>query len=49
VLGRQRQASISEFEASLVYRASSMTGKAAQRNPILENQINYKILKDLMG
>jgi hypothetical protein len=30
VLGRQRQA---EFEVSLVYRVSSMTTRAIQRNP----------------
>jgi hypothetical protein len=33
--GRGRR--ISEFEASLVYRVSSMTGKAIQRNPVLKN------------
>jgi hypothetical protein len=32
-LGRQRQV-ISEFEASLVYRMSSRTARATQRNPI---------------
>jgi hypothetical protein len=32
-LERQRQA-ISEFEASLVYRVSSRTAKAIQRNPV---------------
>jgi hypothetical protein len=32
-LGRQRQA-ISEFEASLVYRVSSRTARATQRNPV---------------
>jgi hypothetical protein len=31
-LGRQRQ--ISEFEASLVYRVSSRTARAIQRNPV---------------
>jgi hypothetical protein len=31
---RQRQAGISEFEASLVYRVSSRTAKAIQRNPV---------------
>jgi len=31
---RSRQ--ISEFESSLVYRVSSRTSKAAQRNPILK-------------
>jgi hypothetical protein len=34
--GRGRQ--ISEFEASLVYRVSSRTAKATQRNPISKNQ-----------
>jgi hypothetical protein len=32
--GRGRQ--ISEFEASLVYRLSSKTARAAQRNPVLK-------------
>jgi hypothetical protein len=32
-LGRQRQA-ISEFEASLVYKVSSRTARAIQRNPV---------------
>ena len=33
--GRQRQANLSEFEASLVYKVSSRTGsKATQRNPV---------------
>ena len=37
-LGRQRQAELCEFKASLVYRASSRTGsKATQRNPISKN------------
>jgi hypothetical protein len=34
--GRGRQ--ISEFEASLVYRVSSRTARAPQRNPVLKNQ-----------
>jgi hypothetical protein len=29
---------ISEFEASLVYRVSSMTARTAQRNPFLKNK-----------
>jgi hypothetical protein len=29
---------ISEFKASLVYRVSSRTAKATQRNPVSENQ-----------
>jgi hypothetical protein len=34
--GRDRL--ISEFEASLVYRVSSRTARATQRNPVLEKQ-----------
>jgi hypothetical protein len=29
---------ISEFEASLVYRVSSRTARATQRNPVLKNK-----------
>jgi Tfp pilus assembly protein PilN len=29
---------ISEFEASLVYKVSSKTARATQRNPVLEKQ-----------
>jgi hypothetical protein len=36
--GRGRQ--ISEFEASLVYRVSSRTARATQRNPVSEKQNN---------
>jgi hypothetical protein len=36
-LRRQSQV-ISEFEASLVYRVSSRTSRATQRNPVLKNQ-----------
>jgi hypothetical protein len=38
--GRGRQ--ISEFEASLVYKVSSRTARAIQRNPVLKNQKNKK-------
>jgi hypothetical protein len=34
--GRGRR--ISEFKASLVYRVSSRTAKAIQRNPVLKNK-----------
>jgi hypothetical protein len=34
--GRGRQ--ISEFEASLVYKVSSRTAKAIQRNPVSKNK-----------
>jgi hypothetical protein len=36
-LGRQSR-QISEFEASLVYRVSSRTARAIQRNPVSNNQ-----------
>jgi hypothetical protein len=41
-LGRQRQGQISEFEASLVYRVSSRTARAIQRNPVSKNQKKKK-------
>ena len=36
-LRRQRQADLCEFEATLVYRASSRTGSNATEKPCLEN------------
>jgi hypothetical protein len=33
---------ISEFESSLVYRVSSRTARAIQRNPVLKNQRKKK-------
>jgi hypothetical protein len=33
--GKQRQEDCSEFETNLVYRVSSRTAKATQRNPVL--------------
>jgi hypothetical protein len=41
--GRGRR--ISDFEASLVYKVSSRTARATQRNPVLKNQKNKKIKK----
>jgi hypothetical protein len=41
--GRGRQ--ISEFEASLVYRVSSRTARAKQRNPVSENKQTNKQTK----
>jgi hypothetical protein len=38
--GRGRQ--ISEFEASLVYKVSSRTARAIQRNPVSKNQKKKK-------
>jgi hypothetical protein len=40
-LGRERQA-ISEFEASLLYKVSSRTARAIQRNPVSKNQKKKK-------
>jgi hypothetical protein len=38
--GRDRQ--ISEFKVSLVYRVSSRTARAIQRNPVSKNQKKRK-------
>jgi hypothetical protein len=40
-LGRQ-SSQISEFVDSLIYRVSSRTAKATQRNPVMENQKKKK-------
>jgi hypothetical protein len=38
---------ISEFEASLVYRVSSRTGRAIQRNPVLKKKsLKNNIIND---
>jgi hypothetical protein len=42
--GRGRQ--ISEFEASLVYRVSSRTARATQRNPVSTNKQTNKQTKN---
>ena len=39
-LGMQRQVDLYKVKTSLVYRESSMTSKATQRNPISKNQTN---------
>jgi hypothetical protein len=36
LLGRQRQANLYEFEVSLVYRESSRTARAKQRDTVLK-------------
>jgi hypothetical protein len=41
--GRGRQ--ISEFEASLVYRVSSKTARATQRNPVSKTTTTTKSIK----
>jgi hypothetical protein len=40
--GRGRGRQISEFEASLVYRVSSRTTRAIQRNPVSKNKKKTK-------
>jgi hypothetical protein len=35
-LGKQRQSDLCDFKASLVYRVSSRTARATQRNPVLK-------------
>jgi hypothetical protein len=42
--GRGRQ--ISEFKASLVYRVSSRTARATQRNPVSKNKTKQKTNKN---
>jgi hypothetical protein len=42
--GRGRR--ISEFKASLVYRVSSRTARATQRNPVSKKQKNKKKTKN---
>jgi hypothetical protein len=37
-LRRKWQADLYEFKASLVYRTSSRTARATQRNPVLKNR-----------
>jgi hypothetical protein len=41
-LGRGRGRRISEFEASLVYKVSSRTARAIQRNPVSKNKKTKK-------
>lgn len=38
VLGRQKQAELCEFEATLIYTVSSSTTRARQRNSALKNK-----------
>ena len=45
VPGRQRQVDLSEFEASLVYRVSSKTARATQRNPVSNKQTDKQTNK----
>ena len=38
----EAEADLCEFEASLVYRGSSRTARATQRNPVLKNKQKTK-------
>jgi hypothetical protein len=40
---------ISEFKASLVYRVSSSTARAIQRNPVSKNQKKKEKKKMMLG
>ena len=43
-LGKQKQVDLSEFEASMVYRASSRTARTVtQRNHVLERKQNTPV------
>jgi hypothetical protein len=44
--GRDRQ--FSEFEASLVYRVSSRTARATQRNPVSKNKQTKQNKKEII-
>lgn len=39
---RESEAAVSQFEASLVYRASSGAARATQKNPVLRKQTKQK-------
>jgi hypothetical protein len=41
-LRRQKQADLYEFKARLVYRVSSRTARATQRNPVLNSPLPQK-------
>jgi hypothetical protein len=47
VLGRQRQLDLYEFKANLVYRASSRTARAIQRNIVSKNKTKQNKTKQM--
>jgi hypothetical protein len=47
--GQQRQVDHCEFEVGMVYRVSSRTAKATQRNPVLKKQTKQQQEVDKMG
>ena len=48
-LGRQRQVDLCQFEASLIYRGSSRTARATQRNLVSKNKNNKTKKKSIKG
>ena len=48
-LRRQRQVDLCELEASLVYRVSSRTARAIQRNPVLKKKTKQNKTKMNFG
>ena len=46
ILRKQRQAELCEFQAKVVYKASSRTARAAQRNPVSKQNNTTKKLKE---
>jgi len=45
-LRRQKQGGLCEFEASLGYRSSTRSARAAQRNPTLKKKIQQQLKVD---
>ena len=43
---RQRQVGLCEFKTSLVYRVSSRTARATQRNPVSKNQNRTNLIRN---
>lgn len=48
-LGGQKQASLCELEASLVYRSSYRIARATQSDPVLKNKTKNKQAKKVLG
>jgi hypothetical protein len=46
-LGRQRQVDSSEYKATMVYRVSSRTARATQRNPVCQQSLEKTEKVDL--
>jgi hypothetical protein len=46
IFRRQRQVDLCEFKASVVYRVSSRTARATQRNPVSKNKKTKQMNKN---